>query len=171
MVGHLPLRHRRRSRWPRSPTGKAKVCASAARACSPRVFLGFTQFCINFDAVYLAERHITSGRRRDRLRAAADSQQLARLGLPRPAPDAALRLELAGRGRRGLLLFVHELHEHAADRRADPVGIGLTLVGMLGASVANVNQARPEVRRYPAIRAARLVDGRWRVIDARSPSR
>jgi drug/metabolite transporter (DMT)-like permease len=25
------------------------------------IFLGFTQFCINFDAVYLAERHITSG--------------------------------------------------------------------------------------------------------------
>ena len=24
-------------------------------------FLGFTQFCINFNAVYLAERHITSG--------------------------------------------------------------------------------------------------------------
>src|SRR5437762_6787793 len=25
------------------------------------IFLGFTQFCINFNAVYLAERHITSG--------------------------------------------------------------------------------------------------------------
>ena len=25
------------------------------------VFLGFSQFCINFNAVYLAERHITSG--------------------------------------------------------------------------------------------------------------
>src|SRR5947208_8467038 len=24
------------------------------------IFLGFTQFCINFNAVYLAERHITS---------------------------------------------------------------------------------------------------------------
>src|SRR5437764_4629129 len=24
-------------------------------------FLGFTQFCLNFNAVYLAERHITSG--------------------------------------------------------------------------------------------------------------
>ena len=24
-------------------------------------FLGFTQFCVNFNAVYLAERHITSG--------------------------------------------------------------------------------------------------------------
>src|SRR5206468_3780466 len=28
---------------------------------SAAVFLGFTQFCINFNAVYLAERHITSG--------------------------------------------------------------------------------------------------------------
>src|SRR3954469_8872848 len=25
------------------------------------IFLGFTQFCVNFNAVYLAERHITSG--------------------------------------------------------------------------------------------------------------
>src|SRR5512146_394734 len=25
------------------------------------IFLGFAQFCVNFDAVYLAERHITSG--------------------------------------------------------------------------------------------------------------
>src|SRR3954470_11506590 len=25
------------------------------------IVLGFTQFCVNFDAVYLAERHITSG--------------------------------------------------------------------------------------------------------------
>jgi drug/metabolite transporter (DMT)-like permease len=25
------------------------------------LFLGLTQFCVNFDAVYLAERHITSG--------------------------------------------------------------------------------------------------------------
>src|SRR5437660_3418480 len=27
----------------------------------PAIFLGFTQFCVNFMAVYLAERHITSG--------------------------------------------------------------------------------------------------------------
>src|SRR3954470_7886488 len=31
------------------------------RGAAPALILGFCQFCINFDAVYLAERHITSG--------------------------------------------------------------------------------------------------------------
>jgi len=31
------------------------------KALLAAAFLGFTQFCINFNAVYLAERHITSG--------------------------------------------------------------------------------------------------------------
>ncbi len=30
-------------------------------AVLPILFLGFAQFCVNFNAVYLAERHITSG--------------------------------------------------------------------------------------------------------------
>ena len=30
-------------------------------AIAPALVLGFCQFCINFDAVYMAERHITSG--------------------------------------------------------------------------------------------------------------
>ena len=47
------------------------------------------------------------------------------------------------------LLFVHEFRQHAA--RADEIafGIGLTLIGMIGASAANVFQAREEVRRFP----------------------
>src|SRR5688500_15067166 len=47
------------------------------------------------------------------------------------------------------LLFAHELREHAA--RADQIvaGIGLTLIGMVAASAANVFQARPKVRAYP----------------------
>src|SRR5262249_16145482 len=31
------------------------------RALAAAIILGFTQFCVNFNAVYLAERHITSG--------------------------------------------------------------------------------------------------------------
>ena len=47
------------------------------------------------------------------------------------------------------LLFVHEFRQHSA--RADEIalGIGLTLIGMIGASAANVFQAREEVRRFP----------------------
>jgi drug/metabolite transporter (DMT)-like permease len=48
-----------------------------------------------------------------------------------------------------MLLFAHELSEHAASSGAVAAGIGLTFVGMLGASAANVVQARPEIRRFP----------------------
>jgi drug/metabolite transporter (DMT)-like permease len=44
---------------------------------------------------------------------------------------------------------VHELHEHAASATQVAAGIGITFLGMLGASTANVFQARPEIRRYP----------------------
>jgi len=49
------------------------------------------------------------------------------------------------------LLFVHELNDHAA--RADQIvaGIALTIFGMIGASTANVLQARPEIRRFPLL--------------------
>ena len=47
-----------------------------------------------------------------------------------------------------VLLFVHELHEHAASAGQIVAGILLTLGGMIGAATANVVQARPEIRRY-----------------------
>ena len=112
--------------------------------------LGFTQFCVNFNAVYLAERHITSGVVATVFALLLIPNSLARLGLPRPAAERALRLELAGRGRRDRLA-VRPRTARALRRRAGQVvvGIGLTLVGMLGASVANVFQARRESARYP----------------------
>ena len=48
-----------------------------------------------------------------------------------------------------LLLFVHELRQHPAESGQVIAGIGITLIGMLGAAVANVGQARPEIRRFP----------------------
>jgi drug/metabolite transporter (DMT)-like permease len=47
------------------------------------------------------------------------------------------------------LLFAHELREHIGRSDQIVAGIGLTLIGMVAASAANVFQARPEVRRYP----------------------
>src|SRR5262249_30587887 len=65
-----------------------------------------------------------------------------------------------------VLLFLHEIREHPADSREIAAGIGLTLVGMLGAAVANVAQARPEVRRFPlfsllawSMAAGAVIDG------------
>jgi drug/metabolite transporter (DMT)-like permease len=113
------------------------------------IFLGLTQFCINFNAVYLAERHITSG---------VVATVFALLLIPssllgwaflgqRPTQRFAWSSLVAVAGI--ALLFVHELRAHAASTRQIVSGIGITLIGMIGASVANVVQARPEIRRFP----------------------
>jgi drug/metabolite transporter (DMT)-like permease len=47
------------------------------------------------------------------------------------------------------LLFAHELGEHPARTDAILVGIALTVVGMLGASAANIFQALERVRQFP----------------------
>ena len=113
------------------------------------IFLGFAQFCINFDAVYLAERHITSG-------------VVATVFALLLIPSALLAWALLGQrpttrfvwssliAVSGIaLLFIHELHQHTSSVRQVASGIGLTFFGMLGASSANVAQARPEFRRFP----------------------
>ena len=130
------------------------------------MFLGFTQFCVNFDAVYLAERHITSG---------VVATVFALLLIPssllawaflgqRPTARFAWSSAVAvvGIG----LLFVHELRAHGASTAQIVSGIGLTFVGMLGASTANVMQARPEIRRFPlfallawSMAAGAVIDG------------
>jgi len=130
------------------------------------LFLGFTQFCVNFNAVYLAERHITSG---------VVATVFALLLIPaslmgwallhhRPSKRFAWGSLVAVTGI--VLLFLHELGEHPADSRQIAAGIGLTLVGMLGAAIANVVQARPEIRRFPlfallawSMAAGAVIDG------------
>ena len=114
-------------------------------------FLGFTQFCVNFNAVYLAERHITSG---------VVATVFALLLIPatllgwlmldhKPSQRFAWSSLVAVTGI--VLLFVHEINEHPADGRQIAAGIGLTLVGMLGAAVANVTQARYGRSKAPAL--------------------
>ena len=130
------------------------------------IFLGFAQFCVNFDAVYLAERHITSG---------VVATVFALLVIPssllawlflgqRPTRRFAWSSGVAVVGI--ALLFLHELRAHASSARAVAAGIALTFVGMLGASTANVLQARPEIRRFPlfallawSMAAGALIDG------------
>jgi drug/metabolite transporter (DMT)-like permease len=121
----------------------------SGKALGAAVFLGFAQFCINFNAVYLAEQHITSG---------VVATVFALLLIPstlmawaflghRPSGRFVWSslIAVCGIG----LLFVHEFRQHSA--RADEIalGIGLTLIGMVGASAANVLQAREEIRRFP----------------------
>ena len=113
------------------------------------IVLGLTQFCINFNAVYLAERHITSG---------VVATVFALLLIPSSLLGWALlghkptkRFFWSSLVAVGgiVLLFLHEINEHPANSAAVISGIGLTLAGMVGASTANVLQARPEVRRFP----------------------
>ncbi len=119
------------------------------RGLAAALFLGFFQFSVNFNAVYLAERHITSG---------VVATVFALLLIPasllgwallgqRPSRRFAWSSLVAVAGI--VLLFVHELHEHAASARQIVAGIALTLFGMLGAAIANVAQARPEIRKIP----------------------
>ena len=118
-------------------------------AFSAATFLGFTQFCVNFNAVYLAERHITSG-------------VVATIFALLLIPSTLLAWAFLGHRptRRFLwsslvaisgiaLLFVHEFQQHSARAGEIATGIGLTFVGMVGASAANVMQAREEIRRFP----------------------
>ena len=140
---------------------KGESMRLGGKALGAAVFLGFAQFCINFNAVYLAEQHITSG---------VVATVFALLLIPstlmawaflghRPSGRFVWSSLIAVLGIG--LLFVHEFRQHSA--RADEIalGIGLTLIGMVGASAANVFQAREEVRALSAVRHARLVDGLW----------
>ena len=128
---------------------KGESLRLGAKAIGAATFLGFAQFCINFNAVYLAEQHITSG---------VVATVFALLLIPstlmawtflghRPSGRFVLSSLIAviGIG----LLFVHEFRQHSARTDEIALGIGLTLVGMLGASAANVLQAREEIRRFP----------------------
>jgi drug/metabolite transporter (DMT)-like permease len=113
------------------------------------VFLGFTQFCVNFNAVYLAERHITSGVVATVFALLLIPSSILAWGFLGQKPTARFAwsslVAVVGIG----LLFAHELGEHPANAGEIIAGIGLTLAGMLGASAGNVFQARREVRHLP----------------------
>lgn len=111
--------------------------------------IGLLQFCFNFNFVYLAERHITSG---------LVATVFALLLIPntllgaiflgqRPSPRFLWGSLLAVAGI--AILFIHELQENPARSTAILAGIGFTLLGLLAASAANILQARDEVRRHP----------------------
>jgi drug/metabolite transporter (DMT)-like permease len=148
------------SRW------KGESLNIGRKGMAAAAFLGFTQFCVNFNAVYLAERHITSG---------VVATVFALLLIPasllgwaflghRPSKRFAWSSLVAVAGI--VLLFVHEIREHPADSGQVASGIALTLAGMIGAAIANVWQARPEIRRFAlfpllawSMAAGALIDG------------
>lgn len=120
-----------------------------ARGIGFAVLMGAFQFALNFNFVYRAEMHVTSG-----LVAVVFALLLV--------PNAVLaRIFLGQRLGRQLvigsliamagvaLLFLHEIRRDPLASGEVWLGIGLTLLGVLSASVANVMQATGTARAYP----------------------
>jgi drug/metabolite transporter (DMT)-like permease len=121
----------------------------SARGMAFAATLGFAQFVLNFNLVYRAEAHITSG-------------VVAVVFALLLVPNAILARIFLGQhmGRQLLigsvvaiagvaLLFVHEARLSAAGTRETLIGIGLSLVAVLCASSANVMQGTRTARRHP----------------------
>jgi drug/metabolite transporter (DMT)-like permease len=130
--------------------------------------LGLMQFCLNFNFVYRAEAHITSG-----LVAVTFALLLVpnavfarvflgqRLGAQFIAGSAVAMAGVA-------LLFVHEARSDPNGAGAVAAGIGLTLCAILSASTANVMQATHTAKLYsmaPMLAIAMLIgaaiDAAW----------
>lgn len=110
---------------------------------------GFTQFTLNYNFVYLAEAHVTSG-----LVAVlfalllVPNALLARIVLgQRLGAQLILGSVIAMAG--VALLFAHELHGDPAHARQTALGIGFTLAAVLAASIGNVMQATDWAKRFP----------------------
>ena len=112
---------------------------------------GFPQFFLNFNFVYAAEQYITSG---------VVAVVFALLLVPNSALAwlflkhrltvrfvAGSAIAMAGVA----LLFVNEIRMATVSTGAVLIGIGLTLLGVLSASVANVMQATQPLRRRPIV--------------------
>ena len=111
--------------------------------------IGVTQFCVNFNSVYLAEQFITSGLVATVFALLIIPNSLLAWGYLGQKPSrrflAAGLVAVAGVA----LLFVHEVRTNPAAGLGISIGLGLTMVGLLGASAANVYQAGKEARRHP----------------------
>jgi drug/metabolite transporter (DMT)-like permease len=112
------------------------------------LFIGIAQFCINFNFVYLAERHITSG---------VVATMFALLLIPnsllawlflkqKPGRRFAIGSVVAVAGI--LLLCLHELKANPAPASEVLAGLGFTVIALTAASTANVYQALEHVRRH-----------------------
>ncbi len=120
-----------------------------ARGIGFAALMGVFQFALNFNFVYRAEMHVTSG-----LVAVVfalllvPNAVLARIflgqRLGRQLVIGSL-IAMAGVG----LLFLHEIRRDPTASGEVYLGIGLTLLGVLSASVANVMQATSTAKAYP----------------------
>ena len=113
--------------------------------------LGITQFSVNFNSVYMAERFITSGVVATVFAILLIPNSLLAWAFLGQKPNA--RFLWAGLVAVGgvALLFVHELRSSPVGNREIAIGLAFTIAGLLGASSANVYQAGKEARRHPLL--------------------
>ena len=108
--------------------------------------IGLFQFCVNFNSVYAAEHFITSGLVATVFALLLIPNSLFAWALLGQRPGGRFlvcsAVAIAGIG----LLFLQELRRDQAADAAVLAGIGWTLAGVLGASVANVLQATERAR-------------------------
>lgn len=113
--------------------------------------IGVTQFSLNFNSVYMAERFITSGVVATVFALLLIPNSLLAWAFLGQKPNArflwAGLVAVAGVG----LLFVNELRSSPLTNAEITIGLGFTLAGLLGASSANVYQAGEEARRHPLL--------------------
>ncbi|WP_343060352.1 DMT family transporter [Sphingomonas rhizophila] len=111
--------------------------------------IALTQFSINFSAVYQAEHYITSGVVATMFALLIIPNSLLAWALLGQKPSGAFLAGAAVAVAGALLLFVNELRVSSIPPREVAIGLGWTLVGLLGASCANVFQATEGAKRYP----------------------
>lgn len=120
-----------------------------ARGWAFAAAVGVAQFCGNFNLVYQAERYITSGLVAIMFALLlVPNALLARIFLgQRLGRQLLIGSSVAMAG--VMLLFLHQARMDPRGPNASLIGVGLTLAGVLSASVANVLQATETARRYP----------------------
>jgi drug/metabolite transporter (DMT)-like permease len=113
--------------------------------------VGISQFCFNFNGVYVAERFITSGIVATVFALLLVPNSLLAWALLGQRPSARFAVGGAIAAAGICLLFVNELQSSKASAEDVLLGLGLTLFGLLSASWANVYQALERSRRQPLL--------------------
>jgi len=111
--------------------------------------IGLFQFCINFNAVYIAEHFITSGLVATGFALLLIPNSLIAWAILKQPPNsrflACSAVAIAGIA----LLFWNEARKVEVPTQTVLAGIGWTLIGVLGAALANVLQATRRVAHIP----------------------
>jgi drug/metabolite transporter (DMT)-like permease len=123
----------------RLPPGAWKIAA----------LFGFCQFCVNFNAVYLAEHHITSGLVACVFALLLIPNSLLAWAWTGHKPSRSFILSAIPAIGGIALLFWNEVQSARAPLGEATLGIGLTLLGVMGASVSNVLQTTDRAREIP----------------------